>query len=45
MITKLRFRNLYGEAYKNRFENCKPANITTESNLIKGNGVYFGFAW
>ena len=45
MISKLRFRHLYGEPHKTKYENVKPTSATCESNLIKGNSLYTAFSW
>lgn len=45
MISKLRFRHVYGEPFKNKYENVKPTSATCESNLVKGNSLYCGVSW
>lgn len=45
MISKLRFRHLYGEASKSKYELVKPTSSMCESNLIKGNSLYLGVSW
>ena len=45
MISKLRYRHVYGDPQKEKYEAIFPATITTESTLIKGNSLHFGFAW
>ena len=42
---KLRFRNVYGETQKEKFEGTSASDTTTDSNLIKGNSKYFALAW
>lgn len=44
-ISKLKFRHLYGELYKKKFENVQPSTTSTESCGIKGNPLYFSFSW
>ena len=45
MISKLRFRHVFGEPHKTKYENVKPTSATCESNLIKGNSLYTAFSW
>lgn len=45
MISKLRFRHVYGESHKTKYENVRPTGATCESNLVKGNSLYFGVSW
>ena len=45
MISKLRFRHVFGEPAKTKYENVRPTSAMCESNLIKGNSLYFGVSW
>ena len=45
MISKLRFRHVYGEPHKTKYENVKPTSATCESNLVKGNSLYSAVSW
>lgn len=42
MKSKLRFRHVYGEPIKEKYELIKPTTATCESNLVKGNSLYTG---
>lgn len=42
MKSKLRFRHVFGEPVREKFECIKPTTATCESNLIKGNSLYCG---
>ena len=44
-ISKLHFRHLFGELYKNKFESISPSTSSSESCGIKGNPLYFAFSW
>jgi hypothetical protein len=44
-MSKARFRNVYGEAIKEKFEGVKPSDQTSDSCLMKGNSKYFGVSW
>lgn len=45
MISKLRFRHVYGEVSKSKYEHVRPTSSMSESNLIKGNSLYCGMSW
>eukprot|EP00331_Platyophrya_macrostoma_P006719 CAMPEP_0176424438 /NCGR_PEP_ID=MMETSP0127-20121128/10837_1 /TAXON_ID=938130 /ORGANISM="Platyophrya macrostoma, Strain WH" /LENGTH=546 /DNA_ID=CAMNT_0017805495 /DNA_START=29 /DNA_END=1669 /DNA_ORIENTATION=- len=45
MQSKLRFRNVYPEVHKEKYEHVQPATSSSDSGLIKGNSKYLSFAW
>ena len=45
MQSKLRFRNVYPEVHKEKYEQVQPATSSSDSGLIKGNTKYLSFAW
>ena len=41
----LRFKHIFGEAIREKYENVTPTNITCESQLIKANSKYVSFIY
>lgn len=44
-LSQLKFRHLYGELYKAKYENISSSTVSTESCGIKGNPLYCAFPW
>ena len=44
-LSKLRFRHLFGEGQKQKYEHIQSSTMTVESCGIKGNPCYCAFAW
>lgn len=42
---KLRFRHVFGELHKEKYENIKPSTVISESGVVKGNSLYCAFSW
>ena len=36
---------MFGEAYKEKYENVRPSQNTCESSCMKGNSKYVAFPW
>jgi hypothetical protein len=45
MISKLRFRHLFGELHKEKYENIRNSGVNMEANGVKGNANYIAMAW
>lgn len=45
MQSKLRFRNVYPDIAKEKYDQVQPATSSSDSCLIKGNPKYLSFAW
>lgn len=41
----LKFKHLYGEPYKFKFEQLKPTKMSGDSPMVKGNSLYTAFIW
>ncbi|CAD8043058.1 unnamed protein product [Paramecium primaurelia] len=41
----LRFKHLYGEEMKSKFEQVTPTTITCDSTMVKANGLYTALLW
>lgn len=41
----LRFKHVFGEEIKSKFEQVRPTTITCDSNMVKGNAKFTAFLW
>ena len=41
----LRFKHVYGEVLREKYEQVTPTTITCESTMVKGNPLYTAFIW
>ena len=44
-VRESRFRHVFGQEWKTKFEDIKPATVTSESCLVKSNGKYGSLSW
>lgn len=45
MQTKLKFRHIFPEPHKEKYEQVKPATASSDANLMESNGKYLAFSW
>ena len=39
----LKYKHIYGEPYKLKYEQLNPSKMTSDSSMVKGNSTYTAF--